>query len=150
MIDGPGSTKPLISSTKVLVLGHDFRYVFTNITIVNSANRRAKSGCLRKFVPGSCLRRLSIARLGTGRLVVMPSCAKKQGSDMAGHRGSQWTAEEDRRLRDLIRMNKSWVLISAALSRNVKSIRDRARHLERQAKMESAGLDADRSARIGA
>jgi hypothetical protein len=79
----------------------------------------------------------------------MPSCGKKQGSDMAGHRGSQWTTEEDRRLLDLIRMNKSWVLISAALSRNVKSIRDRARHLERQAKMESASLDADRSARIG-
>jgi len=68
---------------------------------------------------------------------------------MAGHRGSQWTTEEDRRLLDLIRMNKSWVLISATLSRNVKSIRDRARHLERQAKMESASLDADRSARIG-
>jgi hypothetical protein len=50
----------------------------------------------------------------------------------------------------LIRMNKSWVLISAALSRSVKSIRDRARHLERQAKMESARLDADRTAGIGA
>jgi hypothetical protein len=75
---------------------------------------------------------------------------RKQGSDMAGHRGSQWTAEEDRRLLDLMRMNKSWVLISAALSRSVKSIRDRARHLERQAKMESAGPDADRAARIGA
>jgi len=62
---------------------------------------------------------------------------------MAGHRGSQWTAEEDRRLLDLIRMNKSWVLISAALSRSVKSVRDRARHLERQAKMEAAGLDAE-------
>ena len=80
----------------------------------------------------------------------MPSCGKKQGSDMAGHRGSQWTAEEDRRLLDLIRMNKSWVLISAALSRSVKSIRDRARHLECQAKMESTGPDADRTARIGA
>jgi hypothetical protein len=83
----------------------------------------------------------------------MPSCRKrqgKQGNDMAGHRGSQWTAEEDRRLLDLIRMNKSWVLISAALSRSVKSIRDRARHLERQAKMESAAPDADRIARIGA
>ena len=94
-----------------------------------------------------------MACLDSDRLVVMPSCRKKQrkqGSDMAGHRGSQWTAEEDRRLLDLIRMNKSWVLISAALSRNVKSIRDRARHLERQAKMESAALDADRTARIGA
>jgi hypothetical protein len=69
---------------------------------------------------------------------------------MAGHRGSHWTAEEDRRLLDLIRMNKSWVLISAALSRSVKSIRDRARHLERQAKVDSAALDADRTARIGA
>ena len=69
---------------------------------------------------------------------------------MAGYRGSQWTAEEDRRLLDLIRMNKSWVLISAALSRNVKSIRDRARHLERRSKAESAGLDADRGAGIGA
>ena len=47
-------------------------------------------------------------------------------------------------------MNKSWVLISAALSRGVKSVRDRARHLERQAKMEAADLDADRTARIGA
>jgi hypothetical protein len=66
---------------------------------------------------------------------------------MAGHRGSQWTVEEDRRLLDLIRMKKSWVLISAALSRNVKSIRDRARHLERQAKMEAAGPDAAGSER---
>jgi hypothetical protein len=69
---------------------------------------------------------------------------------MAGHRGSQWTAEEDRRLLDLIGMNKSWVLISAALSRSVKSIRDRARHLERRAKLESAGRDADRAAGVGA
>jgi Myb-like DNA-binding domain len=136
-----GSTKPLISSTKVLAPGRDLRYVLMNITIVNKANRRAISGC-----HVSCHR----ARLDTDRLVAMPSCGKKQGSDMAGHRGSQWTAEEDRRLRDLIRMNKSWVLISAALSRSVKSIRDRARHLERQAKMESAGLDADRAARIEA
>ncbi len=63
---------------------------------------------------------------------------------MAGHRGSYWTAEEDRRLLDLIRMNKSWVLISAALSRSVKSVRDRARHLERRARMESAAPDVDR------
>jgi hypothetical protein len=69
---------------------------------------------------------------------------------MAGHRGSHWTAEEDRRLLDLIRMNKSWVLISAALSRSVKSVRDRARHLERRARMESAAPDADRTAPIGA
>jgi Myb-like DNA-binding domain len=81
---------------------------------------------------------------------VLPSSGKKQGGNMAGHRGSQWTAEEDRRLLDLIRMNKSWVLISAALSRNVKSIRDRARHLERQAKIKSADPDAGRSAPIGA
>jgi hypothetical protein len=92
---------------------------------------------------------LSTARLDIDRLVVVRSCGKKQGSDMAGHRGSQWTAEEDRRLLDLIRMNKSWVLISAALSRNVKSIRDRARHLQRQSKTETAGPGADRGAGIG-
>jgi hypothetical protein len=92
-------------------------------------------------------------RIPTGLLRCRHVASKKQGkqgSDMAGHRGSQWTAEEDRRLLDLIRMNKSWVLISAALSRSVKSVRDRVRHLERQAKMQAAGLDADRTARIGA
>ena len=115
-----------------------------NITIVNRANRRAKSD---RQVWLSCQ---AVDGPYGDRLVAMPSCGKKQGSDMAGHRGSQWTAEEDRRLLDLMRMNKSWVLISAALSRSVKSIRDRARHLERQAKMESASPDADRATRIGA
>jgi hypothetical protein len=130
---------PLISSTKGSgACARSSIYFNEHNDIANKLNRRAQA------VGG---------RLETSRFVVIPSCRKKQGkqgSDMAGHRGSQWTAEEDRRLLDLIRMNKSWVLISAALSRSVKSIRDRARHLERQAKVDSAALDADRSARIGA
>jgi DNA-binding NarL/FixJ family response regulator len=39
------------------------------------------------------------------------------------HRGSNWTAEEDRRLLDLISAGKSWTLISATLKRSMKSIK---------------------------
>jgi hypothetical protein len=50
------------------------------------------------------------------------------------HRGSNWTADEDRRLLDLIEAGKSWVLISANLKRTGKSVRERARQLQSQSK----------------
>jgi Myb-like DNA-binding domain len=52
---------------------------------------------------------------------------------MAIHRGNHWTPEEDRRLLELIGSGKSWVLISARLKRSQLSIKERARHLRRQA-----------------
>jgi hypothetical protein len=45
------------------------------------------------------------------------------------HRGSNWTAEEDRRLLDLIAAGKSWTLISATLRRSMKSIKLHAKTL---------------------
>ena len=45
------------------------------------------------------------------------------------HRGSNWTAEEDRRLLDLISAGKSWTLISATLKRSMKSIKLHAKTL---------------------
>src|ERR1700733_4652048 len=97
---------PLISSTKGAgACARSSIYFNEHNDIANKLNRRAQA------VGG---------RLETSRFVVIPSCRKKQGkqgSDMAGHRGSQWTAEEDRRLLDLIRMNKSWVLISGTFQK---------------------------------
>lgn len=45
------------------------------------------------------------------------------------HRGSNWTAEEERRLLDLIAAGKSWTLISATLRRSMKSIKLHAKTL---------------------
>jgi hypothetical protein len=45
------------------------------------------------------------------------------------HRGSNWTAEEDRRLLDLIAAGKSWTLISGTLRRSMKSVRLHAKTL---------------------
>lgn len=39
------------------------------------------------------------------------------------HRGSNWTAEEDRRLLDLIAAGKSLTLISGTLKRSMKSVK---------------------------
>jgi DNA-binding NarL/FixJ family response regulator len=39
------------------------------------------------------------------------------------HRESNWTAEEDRRLLDLIAAGKSWTLISGTLKRSMKSVK---------------------------
>jgi hypothetical protein len=50
------------------------------------------------------------------------------------HRGSNWTADEDRRLLDLSEAGKSWVLISANLKRTEKSVRERARQPQSQSK----------------
>ena len=49
-------------------------------------------------------------------------------------RGSNWTAEEDRRWLDFIEVGKSWVFIAAALKRTTQSIRDRARQLKAKGK----------------
>ena len=43
------------------------------------------------------------------------------------HRGTNWTAEEDRRLFEMIKAGKSLVFISANLKRPVKTIRYRLR-----------------------
>jgi hypothetical protein len=45
------------------------------------------------------------------------------------HRGSNWTAEEDRRLLDLIAAGKSWTLISATLKRSMNPVKLRAKTL---------------------
>jgi len=45
------------------------------------------------------------------------------------HRGSNWTAEEDRRLLDLIAAGKSWTLISGTLKRSMKSVKLHAKML---------------------
>jgi hypothetical protein len=49
-------------------------------------------------------------------------------------RGSNWTAEEDRRLLDFIEVGKSWVFIAAALKRTTRLIQDRARELKAKGK----------------
>jgi len=51
----------------------------------------------------------------------------------AARRQSNWTAEEDRRLLELVEARKSWVLISANLKRPARSARDRYAYLQRQA-----------------
>jgi hypothetical protein len=56
------------------------------------------------------------------------------------HRGSNWTADEDRRLLELVEAGKSWVFISANLKRPAKTVRDRLAYLRRQAKQ--ADLDS--------
>lgn len=53
----------------------------------------------------------------------------------AARRQSNWTAEEDRRLLELVEARKSWVFISANLKRPVKSARDRFTYLQRKEKM---------------
>jgi len=55
------------------------------------------------------------------------------------HRGSNWTAEEDRRLLDLIAAGKSWTLISATLRRSMKSIILRAKTLQLVAARKNEG-----------
>jgi hypothetical protein len=46
-------------------------------------------------------------------------------------RGNNWTADEDRRLLDLVEAGKSWVFISANLKRPAKSARGRLAYLLR-------------------
>ena len=53
------------------------------------------------------------------------------------HRGSNWTAREDRQLLDLLAVGKSWVLISVSLKRPLKSVQVRARHLKRKSNKSS-------------
>jgi hypothetical protein len=48
------------------------------------------------------------------------------------HRGSNWTPDEVRRLRDLVEAGKSWVFISANLKRPAKTVRDRIAYLRHQ------------------
>lgn len=48
------------------------------------------------------------------------------------HRGSNWTPDEDRLLRNLVEAGKSWVSISASLKRPAKTIRYRLSILRRQ------------------
>jgi DNA-binding NarL/FixJ family response regulator len=55
------------------------------------------------------------------------------------HRGSTWTAEEDRRLLDLIAAGKSWTLISGTLRRSMKSVK---LHAKRGLKKNESGETA--------
>jgi hypothetical protein len=48
------------------------------------------------------------------------------------HRGSNWTPDEDRLLRNLVEAGKSWVVISASLKRPAKTIRYRLSVLRRR------------------
>jgi len=58
---------------------------------------------------------------------------RAEGKEMSV-RGSNWTAEEDRRLLDFIEVGKSWVFIAAALKRTTRLIQDRARELKAKGK----------------
>jgi hypothetical protein len=51
----------------------------------------------------------------------------------AARRQANWTAEEDRRLLELVEAGKSWIFISANLKRPGKSARHRLAFLLRQA-----------------
>jgi len=51
----------------------------------------------------------------------------------AARRGSNWTANEDQRLRKLVEAGKSWVFISANLKRPASSAKSRLAYLVRQA-----------------
>jgi hypothetical protein len=51
----------------------------------------------------------------------------------AARRASNWTANEDQRLLELVEAGKSWVFISANLKRPAKTARNRLAYLERQA-----------------
>ena len=53
----------------------------------------------------------------------------------AARRQSNWTTEEDRRLRELVEARKSWVFISANLKRPERSTRERFAYLQRKEKM---------------
>ena len=48
------------------------------------------------------------------------------------HRGSNWTPDEDRLLRNLVEAGKSWVFISANLKRPTKTVRYRMSVLRHQ------------------
>jgi hypothetical protein len=48
----------------------------------------------------------------------------------AARRQSNWTAEEDRRLLELVAARKSWVFISANLKRPERSARERLAFLK--------------------
>jgi hypothetical protein len=57
-----------------------------------------------------------------------------EGEEMTGaaRRQSNWTAEEDRRLLELVEARKSWVFISANLKRPERSARERFAYLQRK------------------
>ena len=59
-----------------------------------------------------------------------------EGEEMTGaaRRQSNWTAEEDRRLLELVEARKSWVFISANLKRPESSARERFAYLQRKEK----------------
>jgi hypothetical protein len=50
----------------------------------------------------------------------------------AARRASNWTANEDRRLRELVEARKSWVFIFVNLKRPAKTARNRLAYLARQ------------------
>jgi hypothetical protein len=60
----------------------------------------------------------------------------------AARRQSNWTAEEDRRLLELIKAKKSSVFIAANLKRPAKSVRDHLAYLIRQ-KAELSGSSTE-------
>src|SRR5258706_15050435 len=66
---------------------------------------------------------------------------RNKAATMAAPRGSNWTADEDRRLLALIECGKSWVFISAALKRSVKSIQTHARSLNRESAKLISGIE---------
>jgi hypothetical protein len=52
----------------------------------------------------------------------------------AARRQSNWTAEEDRRLLELVEARKSWAFISANLKRPERSAREHLAYLRRKEK----------------
>jgi DNA-binding NarL/FixJ family response regulator len=50
------------------------------------------------------------------------------------NRGPNWTADEDRKLLDLIEAGKSWTSIAVLLKRSQASVKVRARTLKRRAR----------------
>jgi|KBSMisStaDraftv2_1062788.scaffolds.fasta_scaffold3134679_1 hypothetical protein len=61
---------------------------------------------------------------------------RAEGEEMSGaaRRQSNWTAEEDRRLLELVEAQKSWVFISANLKRPERSAREHFAYLRRKEK----------------
>jgi hypothetical protein len=55
------------------------------------------------------------------------------------HRGSNWTADEDRRLLDLIEAGKSWAPISSELGNQFESARGNCRANQKKPNPRSEG-----------
>jgi hypothetical protein len=77
--------------------------------------------------------RLGSVHPGNVEATAWPARTRKERERVMAvqHRGSRWTPEDDRRLRDLVEAKKSWVFISANLKRPAKTVRDRIVYLQR-------------------